>query len=149
MPRPIKKRIVDQPPLYTSFKPAGVRRIGLLQVALALDEYEALRLADYLHMDHEEAAVEMEISRPTFTRLLEKAREKLSSFIIEGKELRIGGGSIHFRENVMNCSDCGHMFKIEFSEEPARCPNCGSANLLDRAGGFGHGQCCRNRNKGQ
>jgi len=47
------------------------------QVVLSLDEYEALRLAYYMNLEHLQASKEMGISRPTFTRLIEKARQKM------------------------------------------------------------------------
>jgi predicted DNA-binding protein (UPF0251 family) len=143
MPRPQKKRIVNKPPLYSSFKPAGVMKKGLQQISFSLDEYEAVRLADYLKLEHEEAAVEMEISRSTFTRLLERARGKVAAFLIEGKELCVEGGSIHFRDNIMRCLGCGHIFSTRIDETISSCPSCGSENLLDVAGGYGHGRCCR------
>ena len=142
MPRPQKERIVNRPPLYSSFKPTGVRKTGLTQISLTLDEYEAIRLADYLQLEHEEASVEMEISRSTFTRLLERARGKVAAFLIEGKELCIEGGQIHFRANIIRCSGCGHIFNVSFDEEVRTCPSCGSNELVDMAGGFGHGRCC-------
>ncbi len=143
MSRPKKERSVKQPPLYSSFKPTGIMKSHLQQINLSLDEYEAVRLADYLQMEHEEASIEMEISRSTFTRLLEKARKKVSAFLIEGKELYIEGGCIHFRGNIIRCVSCGHMFNIGFKDELNLCPNCGSENLLDMAGGYGHGRCCQ------
>lgn len=151
MSRPKKERMVYEPPLYTAFKPVGIMRSTLQQLALSLDEYEAIRLADYLGLEHVEAAEEMEISRSTFTRLIEKARKKVSQFIIEGKQLYIEGGNIHFRGNVIRCQDCGHMFNTDFENDLIKCPACGSANLLDLAGSFGHGRCCRghNRNRGR
>ena len=151
MSRPKKERMVYKPPLYTAFKPVGIMRSTLQQLALSLDEYEAIRLADYLGMDHAEAAEEMEISRSTFSRLIEEARKKVSQFFIEGKQLYIEGGNIHFRGNVIRCQDCGHMFNTGFENDLIKCPACGSANLLDLAGSFGHGRCCRghNRNRGR
>ena len=149
MSRPKKERMVHNPPVFVNFKPMGVRVSSLAQVFLTLDEYEAIRLADYLGMEHSEAAEEMEISRSTFTRLIEKARKKVSEFMVEGKELIIEGGNIHFRGNLIRCLDCGHMFKTSFEDEMTKCPVCGSANLLDLAGGFGHGRCCRGRHRGR
>jgi len=143
MPRPKKERVVYQPPLYAEFKPQGVQRRELESLFLELDEFEAIRLADYEGMDHNEAALEMEISRSTFTRLIESARKKMSQFLIEGKHLRIEGGNIHFHGNVIRCRDCNHMFNIGFDTDINTCPACGSANLVDLAGGFGHGRCCR------
>ena len=143
MSRPKKERVVFRPPLHTEFKPIGVQRSGLELLPLGLDEFEAIRLADYLGMEHTEAAAEMEISRSTFTRLIDKARKKISCFLIEGKHLQIEGGNIHFRGNRIRCHDCGHMFNIAFEANVDNCPGCGSKNLIDLAGGFGHGKCCR------
>lgn len=150
MSRPKKERIVHEPPIYTRFKPVGVRSYTVEQISFTIDEYEAIRLADHLGMEHSEAADEMEISRSTFTRLIEKARKKIADFLVEGKELLIEGGNIHFRGNIIRCLDCGHMFKTNFENEMTECPVCGSVNLLNLAGGFGHGRCCRGRqNRGR
>ncbi|MCF7941867.1 MAG: DUF134 domain-containing protein [Spirochaetia bacterium] len=142
MPRPKKERIVSTPPLYASFKPTGVKRTLLEQVSLSLDEYEAIRLADHLHMDQKDAAQEMGISRPTFSRLIEQAHEKVASFLIEGKEMTIEGGRVHFKGNIVQCADCGCMHRIPVASSLEVCPSCGSTNLIDHAGGFGHGRCC-------
>ncbi len=148
MPRPEKNRIVHQPPLFNSFKPIGISAGALDEEYLTLDEYEAFRLADHIGLSHEEAAEEMEISRSTFTRLIEKARLKIASFIIQGKILVIEGGNVHFRKNIIKCQDCGHMFNISFGQSLETCPECESGNLMNLAGGFGHGKCCANHKKG-
>ena len=149
MPRPQDNRIVHEPPLFSEFKPMGVRGRNLEQILLTLDEFEALRLADFVGLSHAEAADEMEISRSTFTRLIEKARKKIADFLIQGKLLTIEGGSIHFRNNIIHCQDCGHMFKTNIDNAITECPACHSKNLLNLAGGFGHGKCChfRHHNK--
>jgi len=143
MSRPKNNRIVYEPPSYTEFKPAGVSVKLLEEVQLSLDEFEAVRLADLLGMSHEEAAVEMEISRSTFSRLIVKSRKKIADFFFQGKLLTVAGGNIHFRKNIIKCSSCGHMFKIDIGTMMSECPECGSHNLLSLAGGFGHGECCR------
>jgi predicted DNA-binding protein (UPF0251 family) len=145
MPRRKKRRMVSAPPVYSSFKPIGVRRNEIHRLSLDLDEFEAIRLADYMSMDHSEASDEMEISRSTFSRLIETARKKIAQFIIEGKELYIKGGNIHFRGNLIRCNECGNMFSIEIGENMLICPTCKSENLLNLAGGYGHGRCCANR----
>ena len=142
MPRPQFNRIVHEPPLYSDFKPIGVRRHNLDQIILTLDEFEAFRLADQLGFSHALAADEMEISRSTFSRLIEKARKKIADFIIQGKSLTIGGGTVHFRVNIIQCKDCGHMFKINFDQSIKECPSCQSKNIINLAGSFGHGKCC-------
>ena len=147
MPRPKNNRIVHEPPIFTDFKPIGVKGVSLETVLLSLDEFEAFRLADHIGLSHESAAEEMEISRPTFTRLIEKARRKIADFIMNGKMLNIDGGNIHFRNNIIKCQSCGHMFRTKFNDTITECPACHSKNLLNLAGGFGHGQCCGNRNQ--
>jgi predicted DNA-binding protein (UPF0251 family) len=142
MARPQDNRMVHEPPLFTHFKPTGIKGRELEEIFLTLDEFEAVRLADYKGFSHAEAADEMEISRSTFTRLIEKSRKKIASMIIEGKLLSIDGGSIHFRKNILQCQDCGHMFKINISAAITKCPACESGNLINLAGGFGHGLCC-------
>jgi len=145
MPRPKNNRIVHEPPLFSEFKPIGVPGTGLDRILLSLDEYEAIRLADFMGMSHEEAASEMEISRSTFSRLVDQARKKVAAFLIQGKLLAIEGGEIHFRYNIIRCLDCGHMFKIKIDTVVKDCPECKSENLINHAGGFGHGHCCRGR----
>lgn len=146
MPRPKNNRSVHEPPVFTEFKPMGVRGVSFGQVSLSLDEFEALRLADKIGLSHEEASEEMEISRSTFSRLIDKARQKMADFIINGKTLTIEGGNVHFRNNIIMCQSCRHMFKTKFDVEINKCPSCNSTNLLNLAGGFGHGKCCHNRN---
>ncbi len=142
MARHKKNRIVHQPPLYSEFKPAGVAARYLDKTELTLDEYEALRLADLQAMSQEEAATEMGISRPTFTRLIESARKKMVEFIVKGKKLVIVGGNVHFKKNIFKCFDCEQMFVCDMSDTVNICPSCNSENVMNLAGGYGHGKCC-------
>ncbi|MGM0483646.1 MAG: DUF134 domain-containing protein [Candidatus Krumholzibacteriota bacterium] len=142
MPRRKKRRIVANPPVYTDFKPAGIRARGLQRIVLTLDEYEAIRLADSMELSHAAAAGKMKISRSTFSRLIESARGKIADFLTSGKLLSIRGGRVHFRRNIIRCGDCGMVFGAELASSPSRCRSCGSGNLIDLAGGFGHGRCC-------
>jgi len=61
----------------------------LEEVTVSMDEIEALRLADYEGLYHEDAAVKMKISRQTFGRILNEARKKVAECLIKGKALRI------------------------------------------------------------
>jgi uncharacterized protein len=142
MSRPQYNRIVNEPPLFSHFKPVGVREQDSKQISLTLDEFEAFRLADQLGYSHALAADEMEISRSTFSRLIEKARKKIADFIILGGVLNIGGGAVHFRVNILQCRDCGHMFRVQFDHDISECPECHSEKILNMAGSFGHGKCC-------
>lgn len=142
MPRPENEKYVHAPPVFNNFKPAGVGSRFLGKVQLSIDEYEALRLADYEGLSHEEAASEMGTSRSTFTRIIERARKKMTDFMINGKMLIIDGGNIHFRRNLIQCVSCGHMFNTTIDNHIKECPECASTNIMNLAGGYGHGKCC-------
>lgn len=79
------------------FKPAGVPACALEQVTLTLDEVEALRLADLNGLYQEQAAAQMKISRPTFSRIIEEARRKVADALIHGKALRLEGGVVKIK----------------------------------------------------
>jgi predicted DNA-binding protein (UPF0251 family) len=89
MSRPKKDRCVRCQPNAIYFKPRGIPLIHLDEVGLSLDELEAIRLADHEGLYHEQAAEKMNISRPTFGRILGEARRKLAEVLVEGKALRI------------------------------------------------------------
>lgn len=144
MPRPKNNRFVFEPPLFSEFKPVGIAARTLGHNLLTLDEYEATRLADLLELSHEEAAEEMGISRSTFSRLVAQARKKIADSLVNGKMLKIGGGNVHFRNNVIRCMNCGNIFKTKMNSNFCECPSCHSTNLQNLAGGFGHGSCCTN-----
>lgn len=94
MPRPCCLRHVSHQPDVTYFKPAGIPLRFLEETALALDELEALRLADLVGLHHEKAAGKMGISRATFGRIIEQARKKVAHALTSGTALRIGGGPV-------------------------------------------------------
>lgn len=142
MSRPKLRRLIDTPPLYDSFKPIGVRGRDIVDLQMSLDEFETLRLADYEGMNQDDAAEEMDISRSTFSRLIESARRKSSEFLIEGKRLVINGGPVHFKENLLRCRSCKSIVPVQFGTENNICTNCGSDDLIDLAGEYGHGDCC-------
>jgi len=89
MSRPKKCRCIDCKPNALFFKPRGVPLANLEEVSLSMDELEAIRLADYEGLYHEDAAERMKISRATFGRILDEARHKVATVILNGKVLRI------------------------------------------------------------
>ena len=97
MPRPYRCRRVRGDPLFTYFKPAGVPVRELEEIALQVDEYEALRLADREGLPQVEAAKKMDVSQPTFSRLLDSARGKVAEAIVSGKAIRVEGGEYVLR----------------------------------------------------
>jgi len=66
-----------------------------------MDEYEAIRLADYMGISQKEAAKSMHISQQTFSRVLKRARKALANGLIGGATIKIQGGSyvISTRDN--------------------------------------------------
>jgi len=76
MPRPCKIRRVGGRPNSFYFKPAGIRKIELEESILPVDEFEAVRLKDYLNLDQNECAEKMNVSQSTFHRLILSARKK-------------------------------------------------------------------------
>ncbi len=142
MTRPRKLRRVSKPPAYNRFKPVGIPARFLQQVDLSIDEYEALRLADYEGLNHEDAAKKMDISRPTFSRLITSARNKIATGIIEGKEIAIEGGDFRFTQHLIRCNNCRTLTQYT-NEIPATCPECDSDDIENlnqryhRGRGFG------------
>jgi predicted DNA-binding protein (UPF0251 family) len=97
MPRPCCLRHVGWKPPAGLFKPAGIPACVLEQVTLTLDEVEALRLADLKGLYQEQAAGQMKVSRPTFSRIIEQARRKVAEALIHGKALRLEGGAVRMK----------------------------------------------------
>lgn len=95
MPRPRRFRRVSFRPDITHFKPAGVRLSDLRECVLTIEELEAIRLKDLEDIGQIEASKKMNISQPTFHRLLLEARKKIAGALVNGKAIRIEGG--HFR----------------------------------------------------
>lgn len=105
MPRPRYRRNIGFLPSVTYFKPAGVRLAELGEVAIPHDELEALRLKDLLGLPQEEAAKQMNVSQPTFHRLLLSAHAKMADVVVNGKALRIEGGNVNI--DAGNIPPCG------------------------------------------
>lgn len=133
MPAPCRKRRIQQPPQFRNFKPCGIPAKFLQSVILSVDEFEALRLADYSNLDHARSAQQMDISRPTFSRLIEKARHKVARAIIDGQELVIEGGPVVFKNTLHLCRNCGRVHKTKIDKKVHNCLNCGSDNLENLA----------------
>lgn len=152
MARPKCTRLVSDFPNTTFFKPRGIPLVELEEVTLAVDEHEALRLADLEGLYQEDAALKMNISRPTFGRIIESAHKKVADALINGKAIRIEGGAVTIaQKRAFECSDCERSWKVPFGAgRPAACPKCGSNNLRQAEserglGRGGRGMGCRKR----
>jgi predicted DNA-binding protein (UPF0251 family) len=94
MPRPRRFRRVRFDPSVKYFKPAGIRKSDLEESILTFDEFEAVRLKDLEGMDQIDAAKKMNISQPTFHRLVICAIKKIADAIVNGKSIKIEGGNV-------------------------------------------------------
>lgn len=66
----------------------------LQEVALTIEEVEAIRLKDFLGLEQTQAAEKMKTSQSTFQRILTQAHQKIAQAIIEGKALKINQNKI-------------------------------------------------------
>ena len=77
-------------------------QIGQL-VTMSVEEYETVRLIDYMGFTQEECARHMQVARTTVQRIYNDARKKLSIFLVEGNQLQISGGSYALCTKGGNC----------------------------------------------
>jgi predicted DNA-binding protein (UPF0251 family)/predicted Fe-Mo cluster-binding NifX family protein len=97
MPRPIKCRRVAFLPGTTYFKPAGIPLRELEENVITIDEIEAIRLKDVEDLEQEQCALKMGISRATFQRILESVRKKITDALLNGKAIKIQGGTFEVK----------------------------------------------------
>jgi uncharacterized protein len=142
MSRPPCCRKVDQLPNATYFKPRGIPLRDLEEVALTVDELEAIRLADLEGFYQEAAAARMNVSRQTFGRIITEAHRKVADFLIGGKALLIEGGHFTMEDmRTFTCDSCQHTWPMPYGTgRPQECPKCQSASLHRIDGGRGAGQ---------
>ncbi len=75
-------------------RPLGRPAFDPATVTLGLDELEALRLADLEGLYQDAASESMGVSRPTFARILGRAREKVVDALLNQKLLLVAGGPV-------------------------------------------------------
>jgi predicted DNA-binding protein (UPF0251 family)/DNA-directed RNA polymerase subunit RPC12/RpoP len=150
MARPTKWRKIENVPAVAYFVPSEDGIAQLPENTLKLEELEAIRLKDLEGLEQGECAEKMEVSRPTFQRILLCAREKIADSLVNGKTIHIEGGN--FTQNIcpVRCLDCGKEWMESFEKLNAVrdssyiCPDCGSKNIAcghSCRGRFGHGNC--------
>jgi predicted DNA-binding protein (UPF0251 family)/predicted Fe-Mo cluster-binding NifX family protein len=88
------ERILGSPLPRRGFSPSGPGSGKTGEVVLTFDEAEAIRLADLEGLYQQAAAQRMGVSRQTFGRIIEVARRKMADALINGRALRIDGGSV-------------------------------------------------------
>ena len=152
MGRPIKWRQIEHIPTIENFIPSDQQTTQFDENILKLEELESIRLKDLEGLEQGECAEKMQVSRPTFQRILLSAREKVADSLINGKAIRIEGGN--FTRNIcpVRCLDCGHEWTESFENLERidageySCPKCDSKNIVcgrGRNGEFCKGHCHR------
>jgi predicted DNA-binding protein (UPF0251 family) len=133
MPRPLKCRRVGSIPGTTFFKPAGIPLHSLEEVRLSLEEAEALRLKEIEGLDQEAASARMNVSRPTFQRVLASARRKVADAVLNARALRISGGNIEMAFSRFRCRS-GHQWDAPDEAagqlESVLCPTCNTPGVV-------------------
>jgi predicted DNA-binding protein (UPF0251 family) len=122
MSRPQKKRKICNPPKMKGFRPFGIRMCELESVIITFEGFESIRLVNYEMLPQETAAEMMNVSRPTFTRIYNKALKLIAKSFVEGKAIEIEGGNYHLEKDWYKCKRCYKL--IEGLENHSKCENC-------------------------
>ncbi len=88
-----KVRYIQKMPTVAVFSPRG-RPGRPNEIELKVDQYEALKLADFQGYDQLEGAQVMGISRSSFGRLLREGRKIVVDALVNGKIIRIRIGDV-------------------------------------------------------
>lgn len=131
MPRPVRHRRMQRPPLIKGFKPYGGQLRSKEKVVLLMEEYEAIRLMDFEMLTQLEGAKLMDVSRPTFTRIYDSARKKIGKALVLSMQLEIDGGNVQLEGNWFVCDKCKAVFDLKEGEkvDDMFCPHCQSPNF--------------------
>lgn len=140
MGRPVKWRRVNRMPTTVQFLPSEkedstTTRTRPAENILLLEEYEAIRLKDLEGLEQEVCAEQMQISRPTFQRILTIAHQKVANSLINGKGIRIAGGNATRGVCPVRCLDCGHVWEdrietLTLEKTSYNCPVCHSNRIV-------------------
>ncbi len=104
------------------FKPFGIRFCDAEHVVMQYEEYEAIKLVIYDGLSHDTAAENMEVSRPTLTRIYNSALQKIGQGFVEGKSIVIKGGDFEFNKEWFKCKTCFKL--IDGIKDPNVCVDC-------------------------
>jgi predicted DNA-binding protein (UPF0251 family) len=131
MARPPKCRRVEFLPNTTHFKPAGIPLRDLDEVGISIEEAEAIRLKDLEGLEQEQGAEKMNVSRPTFQRILASARRKIADALLNGKAITIEGGNFQMTWRRFRCHG-GHEWELEapVAIPPELCPQCRDSGVV-------------------
>jgi len=134
--RPTKWRKVEFIPNIQYFVPYDIDTGAMQENVIRIEELEAIRLKDLEGMEQEECAKKMEVSRQTFQRILNAAREKIADSLINGKAIRIEGGNYTRNICPVKCLDCGRQWRESYENFEKilngefNCPGCNSKRII-------------------
>ena len=129
MPRPKRRRRMNNPPHFKGYRPIGLKEENN-PIVINFDEYETIRLSDFELYGQLEASSIMGVSRPTYTRVYESARRKIAQAFVLGKSIVFEGGKVYFDSEWYSCHSCGCHFNHPEKEHQAKdCPLCGSFDI--------------------
>jgi len=111
------------------FKPYGMQKCDKGPLILKYEEFESIRLIDYDLLSQDIAAKQMNISRPTFTRIYNRALKTIAKAFVEGKVIEIEGGNFQFEHDWYKCKKCFKL--IQGIENHSRCKDCNAYSLKE------------------
>ena len=129
MPRRRRLRKIVAPPRFGGYRPYGISSNSGESVELLYEEYEAIKLADYDLMNHQEASDLMGVSRPTFARIYESARRKIARALVEAREIKAVYGNAWLDKSWYLCNDCHARFTVLPDITGQKCPLCKSVHI--------------------
>jgi len=142
MARPTKFRRVEFFPENNYFVPWGKPKCELEETVLKVEELEAMRLKDIEDLNQEECAEKMQVSRQTFQNIIDSARKKIAIALTEGKAISISGGHYTTKLCKFKCLECETIYEINYDQDRAACPNCGSEKVMcSKKAGFCKNWC--------
>ncbi|MFN8255644.1 MAG: DUF134 domain-containing protein [Bacteroidales bacterium] len=122
MSRPKKSRKILMPPAMRGFKPYGLPTCKIESIQLTFEEYESIKLVNYEQLDQDQAAFQMNVSRPTFTRIYNKALKTIAQALVEAKAITIEGGNYQLEADWFRCRKCHKL--IEGLQNHVKCEDC-------------------------
>ncbi|MFA6800643.1 MAG: DUF134 domain-containing protein [Acholeplasmataceae bacterium] len=117
MPRPKVKGKVCQLPKINLFGPLISDPNKRDIIYLSIEEYETIRIIDFLQKSQEACAVDMDLSRASLQRIYYSAKQKIAESLVLGKLLKIEGGNYRLCNLDDDCFSCTHcLFNKHFKD---------------------------------
>ena len=108
------------------FKPYGIQSLKGIAVKLKYEEYESIKQVVYNNLSQDAAAMQMKVSRPTLTRIYNKALKNIAKALVEGRAIEIVGGNYSLCSDWYRCKKC--FMLIQGIENHKKCQDCSFYN---------------------